>query len=192
MAGKSTISYGIKVSYPGFDVVDLSKDRNQSLNRNGKLSHLLSALAWPYLLGAKTQVQRYQEAALQLPAKQVAAAMRCLHEASALFEDLNTVAKYIKRCGYFHKQDRLWLDIRNHIRHDVREEFDKEDHKSKKTRSQRLNINPKLQVYMGFSNDAIKIGETVVQIIDVEKYLKWAEGVFNTILSQAKEEGFIK
>jgi hypothetical protein len=184
--------YGIKVSHKGFDVTDTGKQRSQKPPSNKVLPHLLSSLALPYLLGAKTQVKRYEATAALLPSQSISATMACLHEASTLFEDLNTVVVYIRKCGKDHKSHQLWVDIRNHIRHAVREEYDRENDKVKNDRAKRLDLDPKLQISIGFDKDAIKVGETVVEIADVKSYLAWAEGVIAEILSKAQKDGYFK
>jgi len=118
--------------------------------------------------------------------------MQCLHESSTLFEDLNTVARYVKKCGYSHESHELWYDIRNHIRHDVREEFDNQHDERKKQRAKRLNLDQKLQIDISFSNDVIRIGNIIVKISDIEIYLAWASKIFEKILSDAQKDGLIK
>ncbi|PJE58317.1 MAG: hypothetical protein COU81_01375, partial [Candidatus Portnoybacteria bacterium CG10_big_fil_rev_8_21_14_0_10_36_7] len=111
---------------------------------------------------------------------------------STLFEDLNTVVIYMRKCGEDHKNHQSWIDIRNHIRHAVREEFDEEDDLVKNERAQRLSLDPKLQLSIGFDIDAIKVGGTVIELSEVNKYLVWAEGVIADILAEASEVGFIE
>lgn len=184
--------YVIRVSNRGFNVMDLKQQRSQKPSPNKTLPHLLSALALPYLLGAKTQVKRYEVTAATLSSRSTLATMECFHEASTLFEDLNTVVVYIRKCGKDHKSHQLWVDIRNHIRHAVREEYDRENDKVKNDRAKRLGLDPKLQISIGFDKDAIKVGETVVEITDVKSYLAWAESVIAEILSQAQKDGYFK
>lgn len=186
------MNYGIKISHSGFYVTNLEKARSQKPPRNKALPNLLSAIALPYLLGAKTQVERYQKAASLLTLRPTISTMDCLHEASTLFEDLNTVVVYMRKCGRDHGQHKLWEDIRNHIRHAVREEFDKENDSVKNARAQRLGLNPKFQIYIGFDTDAIKVGETLVRIDEVKKYLAWAEGVIAEILNKAERDGYLR
>lgn len=186
------MNYGIKISHKGFDLLNLSKKRSQKPLSNRALPHLLSSLTLPYLLGAKTQVKRYEIAASLLQSSPTAGVMECLHEASALFEDLNTVVVYMRKCATDHKDHQLWIDIRNHIRHAVREEFDKEKDSVKNDRAKRLGLDPKLQINVGFDRDAIKVGETVVEISEVKKYLAWAEGVIAEILIKAEKDGHFK
>jgi len=186
------MNHGVKISHKGFSVTDLDKERSVKAINKKVLPHLLSSLALPYLLGAKTQVERYIFAALQLKTQPSIATMGCLHEASTLFEDLNTVIIYMRKCGKDHKLHQLWTDIRNHIRHAVREEFDREDDSVKNERAQRLSLDPKLQIGIGFDTDAIKVGGTLVELSEINKYLAWAEGVIADILVKASEDGFIE
>lgn len=184
--------YGIKVSKQGFDVTDLNRSQSKKASKKGALPNLLSMLALPYLSGAKIQVQRYRTAASTLKTRPVQGTIKCLHEASTLFEDLNTVAKYIEKCGKGYKVHGLWLDVRDHIRHDTREEYDKENKSRKNLRAQKLKIDPKLQTNIGFNTDAIKIGEVVIQIKRINSYLSRVENVMSKIINKAKDRGFIK
>jgi len=186
------MDHGVKISHKGFSVTDLNKERSAKAISKTNLPHLLSGLALPYLLGAKTQVERYVFVASQLKTQPSIATMGCMHEASTLFEDLNTVVIYMRKCGKDHKNHQLWVDIRNHIRHAVREEFDKEDDLVKNERAQRLSLDPKLQISIGFDTDAIKVGGTLIELWEVNKYLVWAEGVIADILAKASEDGFIE
>jgi hypothetical protein len=157
-------NYGIRVSKQGFDVVNLNAARSQKVSQKNTLPNLLALLALPYLLGAREQVKRYKIATSTLKMKAKLGTMSCLHELSNLFEDLSTVAKYIEKCGQTNDFHNLLLNIRNHIRHDIREEYDEESDRRKNIRAQSLNIDPKLQTSIGFAIDAIKIGETVIEI----------------------------
>lgn len=185
------MNYGIKISHQGFSVTDLNKERSEQTIQKTVLPHLLTGLALPYLIGAKTQVERYVLVASRLKIQPTTATMECLHEASTLFEDLNTVVIYMRKCGKDHKDHQLWTDIRNHIRHAVREEYDKEDDSIKNDRAQRLGLDLKLQISLGFDIDAIKVGATLVTIEQIRKYLAWAEGLITEILSKAHEDGYV-
>ena len=186
------MDFGVKISHKGFSVTNLDKERSQQTIQKTVLPHLLSGLALPYLLGAKSQVERYISTASQLKTRPTIATMGCLHEASTLFEDLNTVVIYMRKSGKDHKHHQLWMDIRNHIRHDVREEFDKEDDSTKNSRAQRLGLDPKLQISIGFDIDAIKVGATLVELAQIRKYLVWAEGVIAGILAEANKNGSLE
>jgi len=183
------MSYGIKVSYPGFSVTDLEKERSQQKSSVEALPNLLSSLALPYLFGAKTQIKRYENSASLLSKRSALSTMECLHEVSALFEDLNTVAMYVKKCNQHHKCHWLFRDICNHIRHTIREDFDVENKSIKNETAKRLGLDSKLQINIGFDTDSIKVGEKVVELVDVKAYLDWAEGVFTEIIDRAKKDG---
>lgn len=146
----------------------------------------------PYLIGAKTQVKRYQTAASYLNERPVNGVYECLHEASTLFEDLNTIGKYAEKCGSENELHQLWLDVRNHIRHDIREEYDNESDLRKNKRVERLKLDSKLQTSIGFTTDSIKIGGIEIKIDQINTYLKWADNIIVGILDNAKKQGFIK
>ncbi len=46
---------------------------------------------------------------------------------------------------FIHRMDLLLIDIRNHIRHDIRDNFDEEEDVRKKPRLKRLGIKANLQ-----------------------------------------------
>lgn len=186
------MSYGVRVSKPGYDVFDPDKKRGQISPAENTLPNLLSSLALPYLLGSKHQLQRYKTAASTLKDSNSLGTLVCLHEASTLFEDLNTIAKYVEMCGHKNKLNKLWLDVRNNIRHDIREEYDNESSLRKNKRAKRLGLHPNLQTNIGFDLDGIKVGETLIEVNQISKYIAWAENIFTITLSKAEKEGFLK
>jgi len=184
------MAYVIKASRQGFDAINPKVDIIRK-PKNPTLPHLLFTFALPYLFGAKEQVKRYQTATLTLKIDTINSIYRCLHEASTLFEDLSTVAKYIEKCGYKNEMDKFWFDVRNHIRHDIREEFDNNNDKRKNERALRLKINPTLQMDLGFTMESIDIGGVTIKITQINEYLGWAEKIINKVLDRAKINGFI-
>ena len=102
------------------------------------------------------------------------------------------MGKYAEKCGNKNELHQLWFDVRNHIRHDVREEYDNETDSRKNKRAERLKLNPKLQTNIGFTIDSIKIGGTIVEIGQIKTYLDWAENIIVDILNDAKKRGYIK
>lgn len=184
------LHYGIKVSKRGFSVIDLKQGKKPGKDGDSP-PHLRYALALPYLQGAKTQLARYQHAASSLEKRPSGSVIQCIHEASTLFEDLCTVAKYAEKCGDTHKLHKLWFDVRNHIRHDIREELDDEEDGRKRKRAERLKINDKLQTSIGFSLDIIKVGETEIHVKEIASYLSWADKVIGEVMKKAKESGQI-
>jgi hypothetical protein len=178
----------IRVSKQGFNVLN-SKEKRKELPTEKLLPHLLYALALTYLLGAKKQLERYKIATLTLEKSPINRVYACLHEASTLFEDLCTVGKYVEICKDKNELHQLWFDVRNHIRHDIREEFDNESSPRKKSRADRLKIAPQLQTDIEFTSDSIKIGESVIEINIINNYLEWAEKVIFSVLNNAKKRG---
>jgi hypothetical protein len=182
------LDYGIKVSKRGYSVIDLDQERKGN-SAKGSPPHMAYALAMPYLYGARIQIKRAASVLKQRPSGSV---MECIHEISTLFEDLCTVSKYAERCGNTHHHHKLWIDVRNHIRHDIREELDNEDDKRKNQRAARLKLNPKLQTSIGFSPELIKVGETEIEISQISSYLEWAEKIIAKVIKTAKVAGQIK
>ncbi len=189
------LNYGIKVSKWGFNVIDLDQ-KGQGNNTESKITpHFEYALALPYLRGAKVQIQRYQLAASSLDQNPSNGVINCIHEVSNLFEDLNTVNKYIKKCGNTHEFHKTVAEVRNHIRHDTIDQYDNESEYWKKNREIRagnLKIDPRLQTSLGFSLDLIKVGETEIKISEIVEYLEWADKVITKVMNNAKVKGQIK
>ena len=102
------------------------------------------------------------------------------------------MGKYAEKCGNKNELHQLWFDVRNHIRHDVREEYDNEADSRKNKRAERLKLDPKLQTNIGFTVDAIKVGGTVIEIRQINSYLEWAEGIITDILNEAKKQGYLR
>lgn len=186
------MTHVVKISKKGVNVMNTTKGRVPESGEKNPLPHLLYAIALAYLFGAREQVKRYQIEATTLTKRPVLGVYGCLHEASTLFEDLCTVAKYIERYGKTNDQHQLWFDVRNHIRHDIREEFDNENSSRKNSRARRLKLNPGLQTDIGFDPKYIKIGGITITIEQINNYLDWSDKNITEELSQAKAKGYIK
>lgn len=185
------LDYGIKVSKKGFNVIDLNQERKENTEDNIQ-PHMEYALALPYLYGAKTQVERFRAAAFTLKQNPSGSVITCIHEVSTLFEDLCTVSKYVKKCGNKHDFHKLIRDVRNHIRHDTRDNYDNESDFRKKDRAkraERLKLDPKLQTSMGFSLDLIKVGDVEIEVKEIISYLDWADKIITDVMKKAKESG---
>lgn len=153
--------------------------------------HIISSFAWPFLLGAYLQIDRYKEVQSHFLENPPHYSRLCMHEVSNLFEDLSTVTNYMRKIGIDHSRHQLWVDVRNHIRHDVREEFNKES-LQKQQRSERLKINEKLQMYIVYQPDTIKIGETTVLLDEIIQYLDWAKESLGVIEDEAIRTNLIR
>jgi len=184
------LNYGIKVYKKELESL---KNQNKDSRRvyNKKNAHILMTLALPYLRGARLQVERYQEACLGLKNDSINATNNCLHEMSCLFEDLNTVAYYVKLCGKKHRLNRVFREVRNHIRHDIRDNFDLDCEKRDK-RFKYLGIDEQYQTQVGFSHEKIKIGSTFVEINAINQYLDGVTNIVNLEINEAWKTGKIK
>jgi len=153
--------------------------------------HIILSLAKPYVIGARMQLKRYGEARIICNEDAVLGVYLCMHEVSTLFEDLNAIVEYFKRTGRIYTDDQLWVDIRHHIRHDLREEFDK-DETRKTNRATRLSMHEHLQGDIRFDTDKIKVGGTEVALYRVEAYLDWANQEITQVFQAAIKTGHIK
>lgn len=173
------LNQGIKVSA-----------RDDTVPNREVLPHLLLSIAKPFLVGGYNEIERYKEAYEVCKDYAVTGVQLCLHEVSCLFEDLSTVAKYIELTGKTHPSHSLWFDVRNHIRHDIREELDL-DERRKVARAKRLGLDHRLQANIGFDSKHIKVGTTIVTLASVKEYLDWANTVIDEVIEDAATKGMI-
>lgn len=152
-----------------------------------KTPHLASGLCMPFVIGARTQVERLLNAQQLLKHDPINAVYRCHHETSNLFEDLATIIQYLNLCNITTKDDQLYKDVRDLIRHDVREEFDN-DEKRKKARAQRLGMNPKLQFELSYDIGTVKAGGTMIHLKDISHFINLAEQTINALMLGGKVE----
>jgi len=180
----------MRISKKGFSVLDKTLPKKTIIDSTPE--HVENAIANTYLLGANKQLIRYLEAIATYKKQPIICTYHCLHESSSLFEDLATIAIYFKKHDHNNNLHKLLIDIRNHIRHDVREEFDKESSYRKNERAKRLNIDPTLQTNIEFDIDGIKVGEIKITIKEISDYLIWAGNILSKSFKEAKEKGQIK
>lgn len=185
------MSFGIKVAKKGYSVLDKTKSKSTKLSKSTPC-HIHYGLALPYLNGAYLQIERFNNVISEPKDNAPNIVIKCLHEISALFEDLSTVAIYVKMAGQENKFHKLIIDIRNHIRHDIRENFEQEDEVRRIGRVKRLNIDPTLLTDIGFEKEKIKIGEVSIKVLEIKTYLDWAKEIIQDSLNDAKNKGFIK
>jgi len=198
------MGYVLKISKEGYDVKTCDTE-NGSKNQSGNESknkdtsnariffpQLLALLSRSYILGARMQVQRYKDAYKVLEQNPKENVFRCFHEVTMLLEDLNIISKYIKKCEYGKVEaENDWLDIRNHICHDIRDNFDQKNHKQKHVRAKKLGVHACLVMDIEFAIDTIRVGKKKLKLENVDAYIIWAEKVFEAIIKKAKEDGRI-
>jgi len=150
--------------------------------------HLGAVMAKPFIAGARIQLERYLEAQRFYITYKANGIDKCMYELSSLFEHLATVARYLELCGVDKLANAQTIfDIRNHIRHDIREEFDK-DGKAKTDRAARLGINPGLQGQVVFSDGGVTVGETELKADAISNFLDMAETTINALMFGLKIE----
>lgn len=143
--------------------------------------HLAAGLVKPFAVGARLQVRRLLSAQQTLEHDPITAVSECYHETSNLFEDLATVVHYLNACGVEGAQDQLFRDVRDHIRHDIREEFDNNE-KRKEGRAERLKMNSKLQSQISFDVGLIRVGAIEIKLVDITSYLNLADMAISSLL----------
>jgi hypothetical protein len=155
------------------------KNPNKAFQQN---HHMHAALIRPYVDGARVQLERYIEARAWCKHNPIDGINRCYYEASSLFEHLATVARHFQLIGLHTPQGQLYIDVRNHIRHDVREEFD-QDTKKKSERAKRLGLNPKLQLDLSFLDDGVKIGSTELHSKAVSTFIEVSSTTVHALMA---------
>lgn len=188
------MSYSFKTSNKGFDI-DPKKNRSEGCSQNEsppREDSIIWPLAIAYLQGAKIQLIRYQEAVAILQKNAIEGVILCLHETSCLFEDLAVIAIYLNSLGKTHEYSDQFIMIRDHIRHDVRENLDKKDEKRKIRRLKSLKMKEHLQMDINFDPKYIKVGEIKVTVDQIEEYLRWADSIFKKLFEQGEKSGHIK
>lgn len=184
------MGFVLKISKKGYDVLKPDTPRSEKNPVESKLPHLMYAVAITYLDGASTQLKRYQEAATAQSKDDVMTTYRTLHELSNLFEDLGALAKYTGLCGHPHELSSLLIDIRNHIRHDLRDNFDEDI--AQRKRAETLGIREAYQAEFSFGVDAVSVGSTIITAADIVNYLAWAANAINDVMAEAYEKGYTK
>lgn len=144
-------------------------------------------MARPFVEGAKAQLKRYIEAQAYCKHDPIGGVNQCWYELSSLFEHLATVVIYLEHCGVQLPDGQLYKDIRNHIRHDVREEFDK-DEKAKADRATRLGLNSKLQLQVSFLNDGVRVGGSKIENTKISGFINSTEMLVFALLNGGKIE----
>lgn len=181
------MSYVIRISLPGYDVTDLSKPRDKQ-NQEGESPRvtpsMLTGLALPYLEGAREQLKRYHDNANKLESAPTVYTNKCLYEVSSLFENLGSIVKYVNYCNGSHGLDSILMDVRNHIRHDLRENVNDENHDQRKQRAENLGIPEKLITNIQFDPAHITVGSVRVTTEDISGFIDWAENFFRLALEE--------
>lgn len=147
--------------------------------------HFAVALCKPFIDGARVQVERLLTAQQLLKHDTVNAIYRCHHETSNLFEDLATIVQYLSLCDISLPNSQLYKDVRDLIRHDVREELDK-DEKRKRERAKRLGMKDGLQFALSYDVGSIRAGATDIHLKDISHFINLAEQVVNTLMLGGK------
>lgn len=185
------MSHGVKISETGKDIVKGKSKENVKPDYSGEtLNYMVSGIAIPYLRGASISLQRFNEASQK--EKNIEFVYECLHEASSLLEDLDTVDRYIIMCGQKHDLHDKILNMRNHIRHDMRDNLTHESNDGRRRRAKKLGIDEHLMVSISFDVDTIFIGKTSLTSAEIVEFLTFADKVFSTLFEDGRVKGRIK
>lgn len=186
------MNYGAKVAKAGHSVADLGVAAASDSQSIEITKEMISTLSLAFILGATQQVERYKEAYARVKTNPQAGVMYCLHEALTLLEDLDTLSWYTQKCGETHELNKAIRNMRNHARHDIRENIDHENNDGRRKRAKQLGVHENLMVHIGFDENAIKMGNTVLTLDEATQYIAWATDILTEIMAGAIKAGRIK
>jgi hypothetical protein len=143
-----------------------------------------------YYRGSVTQIHRYLRAIKELENGKDFSFPRlldCLHEISSLFENLFAMYKYFEKIGIEHESHQIWKDVRHHVRHDFREQIDENDKRTIR-RAKKLQLKPNMLTNLEFGSKVIKIGNMIIEISDINEYLRWARSAISPLIKEARSD----
>ena len=186
------MAHVVKISKEGHDVVDGKRSGDGARQRDEMfLAYMVSGIAIPFLYGAARSLQRYISAAEQLT-KDPNNTFTCLYESSSLLEHLDAVDRYIIMCGNEHSLHDKILNMRNHIRHDLRDNLSHESNDGRTKRAKKLGISEKLLVDISFDENFIKIGKTILSTVEIIEFIEYAKTLFSKYIEEATAKGLVK
>lgn len=186
------MNHGTKISKPGHSVGDPDAEAKPGNHSKQTIAEMITGPGLSFLFGAAEQVKRHSKAYSFMEKSPIVGVTKCLHEALNLLEDLDTLSHYTQRCGETHTLNDTIRNMRNHARHDIRENIDRVDGPRRVKRASALGIHQDLLVSIGFDKDAIKMGTTVLTLKEVNDYISWASGVLTKTIEQGVRAGRIK
>lgn len=186
------MNYGAKIAKTGHSVTDPDTPAKNGIQSDDTLKEMVSGISLAFILGAKEQLARYQEAYSKVKTNPQIGVMYCLHEALTLLEDLDTLSWYTQVCGETNDLNKVIRDMRNHARHDLRENINHASNDSRKKRAKKLDIHENLMVHIGFDENTIKMGTTSLTLSQARDYVEWAETILTTVMTNGIKAGRIK
>lgn len=138
-----------------------------------------SMLCMPYIIGGRLQIERYLKAQKLMEFDHIGAAYRCLHEISALFEDLDMIRRYLEAFDTPLWDGKLKIkELRDAIRHDTRKELNSDNNeKRRQKRAASLQTKSEFLFSILFHENGVTVGDHRVSLNDVYHYLNSAERI---------------
>jgi hypothetical protein len=180
------------VSKSGVSLSNLDTPQKPGEHSPETIKQMASSLCLAFILGAKKQIVRFRDAYMKVATSPEIGTMYCLHEALTLLEDLDTIRRYAEMCGEKNALDETIRDMRNHARHDIRENLNHESNDGRRKRAKALGINEKLLVHIAYDENSIKMGNTVLTLDQATQYIDWATDVLSDIIGEGVKSGRIK
>jgi hypothetical protein len=185
------MNYGAKVSKGRYEVGEPDAPPKGNEQPDDNLKFMVSSFGIAFVFGAKLQIERYKTAYAAVKYNAQIGTLSCLHEALTLLEDLDTLSWYTQKCGSTHPLNKTIRNMRNHARHDIRENINDESNEGRKKRAKQLGIHQNLMVHIGFDADAIKMGTTILTLEAVAQYIDWAATILNAVIANGVRAGRI-
>lgn len=186
------MNYGAKVAKTGHSVTDPNAPVKTGIQSDDTLKEMVSGISLAFILGAKEQLARYQVAYSKVKTNPQIGVMYCLHEALTLLEDLDTLSWYTQVCGETNDLNKVIRDMRNHARHDLRENINHESNDGRQKRAKKLGVHENLMVHIGFDENTIKMGTTALTLSQASDYIEWAENILTTAMANGVKAGKIE
>ncbi|MDX2775986.1 hypothetical protein PV379_01280 [Streptomyces caniscabiei] len=186
------MNYGAKIAKTAHSVTDPDAPAKTGIQSDDTIKEMVSGIGLAFILGAKEQLSRYQEAYSKVKTNPQIGVMYCLHEVLTLLEDLDTLSWYTQVCGETNDLNKVIRDMRNHARHDLRENINHESNDGRKKRAKKLGVHENLMVHIGFDENTIKMGTTTLTLNQASDYVEWAESILTTVMATGVKAGRIK
>lgn len=186
------MNYGAKIAKTGHSLANLDSPAKVDSKPDDTLKEMVSSISLAFILGAKEQLTRYRDAYSKIKLNPQEGVLYCLHESLTLLEDLDTLSWYTQICGETNDLNKIIRDMRNHARHDLRENINHESNDGRKKRARELGLHQNLMVHIGFDENTIKMGTTILTISQAREYINWAESILTTVMANGVKAGRIK
>jgi hypothetical protein len=169
--------------------------------QNNSESHSIIFTIWVkgYLYGVKKSIKRYRDFYELIDKDPIYGVYCCFYELSTLLEHLSSIENYLKKAKLLNIDEYYWVNYRNYLRHDIRENLEKYTDNRKTSRLKFFHKNnSELEFKLEFEKNHVIFGDkfgdknVYFRSLDVEQYCSKIESKIKDIDVNAKELGFLK